>query len=295
MKSKQDILDSIELRQSTIKDWLFCSRMFHLKHIEGLQENYRHSAMVHGSVIHKIIDIFHKGFWHIDLRTAYLEIFEMIGAESDVPVYYKEDLARLVDNAIELLEGYRNKPINREAEVLYSEVPFRVKIAGHWFTGTIDQVRVNQDGTIELLDLKTSKQRPSVAFLHNDWQLNLYTYALYYGELYEEGQWLSRKLRPTYSSWYFLRSHEIRKRTTVNGKAGQQKGEPLIRSEKGIEDLRRFREDMKALLKVMLKDWSFPNPQNCGMCSFAKICMDKNPLSSKLVEQAQELLEETWS
>jgi RecB family exonuclease len=295
MKSKSEILSRIELRQSTLKDWLFCPRMFHLKHIEGIAPNWRNPAALHGTVLHRIIELMHEGHWDLNFDFVYSEIFRLVENETDTPVFWKTDreheLEKLKANALEMIEGYKANYANRECRVILGEAKFRVKVAGYWFTGTIDQLRENADGTIELIDFKTNKQRPTLAFLQNDWQLNLYSYALKYGIVEYKGTYQKLNLLPTYSSWYFLRSHEIRKRKTVNGDVGEQKSEPLIRTQKGIDDLRAFRKDLENMLKVMLKDWVFPNTISCGMCGYVNSCMNRQELKPEILTEAKALLE----
>ena len=285
MKKKREILKTIELRQSTIKDYLLCPLMFRFKHIEGIDPNWRNSAMLHGSALHKIIELLHSENWNLDIEATYRRVFhelEFESEESHIPVFMKDDMEKLVANAIELIEGYKRNPKNQNIKVLYAEQKFRVKIGGYTFTGTIDQVRENPDGTLELLDFKSGKQMPTLPFLYNDWQLNLYTSALKYGELEIKGRWVKTNILPDYSSWYFLRAHEIRKRTTKNGNKGDEKGEPLIRTQKDINVLREFRMQMKNLLKVMLKDWHFPNPNNCNICGYTSVCVNRKTFDDAL-------------
>lgn len=296
---KSEILKSIELRQSTIKDYLSCPLMFRFKHIDKIQPNWRNPAMLHGSVLHKILELLHTSDWALRVEPLYREVFDYFEyEESTIPVYWKgereKELNKLVINAIEIIEGYRRNLKNQNIKVLYSEQKFRVKIAGYTFTGTIDQVRENVDGSIELLDFKSNKQMPTMPFLYNDHQLNLYTYALKYGEVEINGKWLKPNLLPDYSSWYFLRAHEIRKRTTKNGKIGEEKGRPLIRTQKDVSELRLFKEQLKNLLKVMLKDWHFPNTNHCQICSYTQTCVNRSTLISKnLADEALKLIAET--
>lgn len=299
---KHEILKQIELRQSTIKDYLSCPLMFRFRHLEKIPPAWRHPAALHGSTLHRLIYLIHRDKWNMDVRHHYREIFNYFefenGAEAKIPVFWKTDrektLAAYEQNAVEILDGYRRKRENQQAVILYSEQEFRVKIAGQVFTGTIDQVRRNEDGTLELLDFKSGKQQPTAPFLHNDWQLNLYIYALYYGEIKSGEEWVKPRLLPDYSSWYFLRNHEIRKRTTVNGFSGDEKGEPLIRTEKGLSELRMFRQDMQRLLRVMLRDWHYPNTNHCQICNYARHCMERHQiLPDDLVAKARELLAES--
>ena len=290
--TKSEILSTIELRQSTIKDYLSCALMYSFRHVLKIPESSRHSAALHGTAIHAVIRKMHEVSFEIDLEEDYLQELEKAVNESDVPVYWKESQERYLANALEILEGYRSNPLNREVQVLYCEVPFRVKIHGHLFTGTMDQLRRHPDGTLELIDLKTAKQRPSAAALKNDIQLSLYQYALKYGQLNVDGNWSKQNLEIRFASWYFLRAHEIYKKSTANGKAGDQKGEPLIRSERTPEDMKVFKKELKHLLNVMLKDWSYPNTNHCVMCSYVDVCTSRSEKSyaEMLSKEERELI-----
>lgn len=298
---KAQIAQTIELRQSTIKDYLNCPLMFRYRHIEKVPPNWRNPAALHGSTLHKLIFLIHDSKWNMNVRHYYREVFEYYEqhhADAAIPVFWKEPREKMLqefeDNAAEILDGYRNNPANRQAIVLYAEQEFRVKIHGYWFTGTLDQVRRNADGTTELIDFKSNKNQPTIPFLYNDWQLSLYLYAVKYGELKVSGEWEKARLLPTYSSWYFLRGHEVRKRSTGNGKAGEEKMEnPLIRTEKGLPELRGFRNDTKQLLKVILQDSHFPNPNSCSICPFTQLCMERhNVIPTSIINQAKQLLQE---
>ena len=299
---KNEIVKTIELRQSTIKDYLLCPLMFRYRHIEKLDAAFRNPAALHGSTMHKLLELIHDGNFNLDVSKFYKEVFSYFEyckpEEKDIPVFWKTnrdtELAAYEKNAIEILNGYRKRSENQQAKVLYSETKFRVKIGSYKFTGTLDQIRENEDGTTELIDFKSGKQMPSVAFLHNDWQLSLYLYAIRFGELKVNNEWVRPKLQPTYSSWYFLRGHEIRKRTTVNGSAGEEKGTALIRTQKGMPELKQFREDLSNLLKSMLKSWHYPNPNACSFCSYSEVCIKRHKdIPADLVEEAKKLILET--
>lgn len=301
MMKKAEILDKIELRQSTVKDFLMCPLMFKYRHIDKLKPSSRHPAALHGSALHAVIYMMHMEGWYLDFEKMYEKSFHHYEfdkpGEAHIPVCWrgdrKHELELFTRNAVEILAGYQSFSENRNAIALFSECPFRVNIGGYRFTGTIDQVRKYPNGKIELLDFKSSKQRPHPASLQNDWQLNLYTYALRFGEIEVDGQWVRPSILAYFSSIYFLRAHEIRKRTTVNGKAGDEKGDPLLRTRKSLQDLRHFRKETLDLLKVMLKDWHFPNTNGCLICSFKEQCLSRQAsVSTSLAGKAQERLRE---
>lgn len=205
--------------------------MFKYRHIEKVRPSFRNPAALHGSTLHKLIEWIHTLNWNLNVAEFYREVFFyfefMKAEEKDIPVFWKNnrelELSEHEQNAVEILEGYRKRSENQKAKVLYSETEFRVKISGYLFCGTIDQVRENEEGTTELIDFKSGKQMPSVAYLHNDWQLNLYLYALKYGELKVNDQWIKPNLLPTYASWYFLRGMRSAKEPRSMALPGRRK------------------------------------------------------------------------
>ena len=293
--TKSEILSTIELRQSSIKDYLNCPLMFRFKHIEQIPEAFRCSAALHGTALHKVIHRLHTENRELPLRKAYMEALDKAVAESDIEVRWKETPEKYSDHAVEILQGYRENPLNSEAKILFSEVPFRVRIHGHMFSGTIDQVRRNPDGTTELIDLKSSQQRPSTSFLLNDWQLRLYNYALACGEIQQSnGLWVKPQLNVNYNGWYFLRGHEIRKRSTVNGNAGEEKGDPFIRVDRKPEDLKLFKTELKYLLNCMLKDWHYPNPNACAFCHHQSYCKSRGQGSYDLSDEEKQTIRKEY-
>ena len=174
----------------------------------------------------------------------------------------------LEDNAAEILSGYRNWEENHLCQVLYSEVKFKVRIGGYDLSGTIDQVRINSDGELDVVDLKSGMQRPSAIALRRDWQLGLYAYALKYGKLIINGSELQINLKVDRAVIYHLRAHEIFKRASKYGEKGQEKGRPFIVCQKSAWDHQLFKADFLNIVKMMTKDWPFPNPNACGFCGF---------------------------
>ena len=71
--TKQEIQDTIELRQSTLKSWLSCSLMYKFIHIDKLEPAFRYPGSIHGSALHLVLKQLHEGEWHGDLRSLYTE------------------------------------------------------------------------------------------------------------------------------------------------------------------------------------------------------------------------------
>ena len=298
--TKAEILETIELRQSTLKTWLSCPLMYKFRHIDRLEPAFRYPGTIHGSALHMVLKQLHEGEWNGDLRALYtkaLNHYLYAGDESHIPVRWKGDMHNEIEslkvNAVEILENYRSKDYNKNAVILFSEAQFRVKILGYEFTGTIDQVRLNPDNSVELLDFKSSAQRPNYYAVPNDIQLTLYAYALKYGELLVDGIWVKTNMLADTVGIYFLRAHEVYKRKTGDALPGDEKGDPFIRTTKSIQDLRAFRHEIRAQLSAMVKPWYYPNTASCAFCSYATHCISRNDnVPVKDADMAHELLAE---
>ena len=298
--TKQEILDTIELRQSTLKTWLSCPLMYKFRHIDKLEPAFRYPGTIHGSALHLVLSWLHEGQWKGDLRALYtkaLNYYLYASDEEHIPVRWKRDMSKEIEalkaNAVEILENYRSKAYNRDAVVLISEVQFRVKILGYLFTGTLDQCRKNVDGTVSLIDFKSSKMRLSRYAIPNDIQLTLYSYALKFGELLVADIWVKPNMLVDSVGIYFLRAHEVYKRKVVGKEIGDEKGDPFMMTSKSIQDLRAFRHEIRAQLSAMLKNWYYPNTASCAFCTYATHCVSRNDnVPEKDADMAHELLAE---
>jgi hypothetical protein len=133
--TKEDILKTIELRQSTLKSWLSCPLLYKFRHVDKLEPAFRYPGTIHGSALHLVLKQLHEGEWYGDLRSLYTKALNHYLYSSDeehILVRWKRDMAKEIEalkiNGVEILENYRNKAYNQDAIVLFSEVQFRVKI-----------------------------------------------------------------------------------------------------------------------------------------------------------------------
>jgi RecB family exonuclease len=297
--TKKEILDKLgTIRQSTIKSYQNCGINWRLRYIEGVKPSYRHPAALHGSSLHLVL-FWLSGNWDMDIARMYRKAFNHyeFGDEENVPVRWagtrEETLEAFTKNAVEIIEGYRSKEYNRDALVLFAEAPFKVRIMSTNYSGMIDQVRKNPDGSIELVDFKSNKQKPNPYSLDADWQLSLYSYALRFGELKVDGIWVKPRLLATHSTWYHLRAHEKYKRRTGNAQVGDEKGNPRMRSSRSLQQLRHFRKEIANIVKVMSKDWTFPNPSSCSYCGYTQECAARAQiLPDRDLNNAQKMLQE---
>ena len=69
--TKKEILETIELRQSTLGTWLSCPNMYKFRHIDKLEPSFRYPATLHGSALHDVLETLHNGHWDDDLLEMY--------------------------------------------------------------------------------------------------------------------------------------------------------------------------------------------------------------------------------
>jgi hypothetical protein len=281
MLRKHEILRRIQLRQSTIKDWLTCPLMFHFRHVEKREPAFIHPAAVHGSALHLAIHEWHKGTYLGPPEQIYASALKRV-LEDNVEHCIKwalsadADLKGMAEHGREILDGYFKADHNRSVSLILSEAPFRMRYGGYFFTGTIDQVRRTPSGEIHLVDLKSSSQRPNTKSLRMDWQLNLYATALRFGEIQIDGIWRRLGLQVDETQIYFLRAHEIYKRGGKYGKKGDEKGNPIYGCSKHLHELKQFRYDLKNIVQLLSWDKPLPNPQACSFCAYTAPCKDRS-------------------
>lgn len=278
------LYSNFELRQSVINDYLNCPLLFHFKHVQGIRPRWRHPSALHGTTLHMLLYLIHQVGWIKDLRAHYLSNFNFLEfqykPDCEIPVYWKEGRQKQLEaywnNAEEILTGYWNRPENRHAVVLYAEQYFRVRIGRYQFTGTVNQVRRNVLDDIELVDFSSSRYAPTIAGLYNDLQLNLYAYAMANGEFLTANGWQPADCPATFLCRYHLRGHEVRRKTSKAGRAGEEKlAEPLFRVACRGQRLSDFKYEILRLVEDLSKGVQYPNPNFCPFCPYTNICMKR--------------------
>ena len=91
---KQEILQAIQLRQSTLKDYLNCPLMFRFRHLDKVPPESRNPAALHGSTIHQLLYMIHEDKWNMKVSRYYRDAFKTFeiayGTESNIPVKWKD-------------------------------------------------------------------------------------------------------------------------------------------------------------------------------------------------------------
>ena len=276
------------LRQSSIKQYLFCPRSFYYKLVQKIQPAYRNASAVHGTVIHKLIYNLHMKDWDLDPAEQYPKLLQAEEAKESVPIFWKTgQLEGYIKEAGEIINGYRTKEYNQNANVILSEDTFLQKIGwAGWFSGTIDQVRKHPDGVFELVDFKTSQFNPCQAFLDTDYQFGIYGYSLWKGRL---------KIPPEKLkiNWYHLRDHIPYKRNCKGGQAGEERGDPRRSTSRSRQQMNEMKRDLSKIAS-QIRQKKFPrNPSysSCPLCPYSKDCTADSMGSALNKKQEQQLAE----
>jgi len=292
----------MQLRQSLVNQFLFCPKSFELERLQNCRPGYRSHAALNGSVVHELLHLLHNGHWGLNPASKYDEVIhqmEFEGPEHLIPVDWNNrevEVEKYRDMAVEIINNYRQKPYNREARVILSEVQFTVKIGRVAFTGTVDQIRENPDGLLELIDYKTSQRVPPEAALVGSYQLILYSLAMLYGTFHSPQGPVQFLQLPDHATWYHLRNHiPYRRKTTVGNrvflKGDEKPGDPRHRISITPDMIAAFRKDVAKIARA-IKEGIFPRvatTANCSLCKFSKACMQDKESCALSKRQISEL------
>jgi len=267
------------MRQSSLKAYLFCPRSYQLRFLEDTPPSFRNAKALFGSAIHELIRRMHAGEWEMELLEAYQQTFGELEREenAEIPIRWQNETkerAQFEEEAVTILTGYRDKSYNRDAEVLLAEAPFTLSAGKQVFTGTVDQVRKNPDGTIELVDFKTSRFAVSQAFLDVDVQMSLYAAALWRGAFRTDEGLRMLGILPDRCTWYHLRHHIPYKRKTGTFQAGDERGDPRLVTRRTEADLEEFFEEAGMIAEAIDRGL-FPKNSSqltCGFCAYSGSC-----------------------
>lgn len=236
--------------------------------------------------MHQLIDQMHTtDDWAFDIRERYLAMLdqeEFHGDESDTPVYWKDGrnamVEHLVEESVPMLTNYREKDWNHDADVILSEAKFMLKVGRNVFSGTVDQVRRNEDGSHTLIDCKSSKFAPNQTFLDLDYQLGLYALACWRGVFkLPNGTMRMLEIPPEQLSicYYQLRDHIPYKRNGKGYQAGDELGDPRRFTSRTRDQLNALKRDLAAIATNINRGVFPRNPGmiNCPSCQFADLCL----------------------
>jgi len=286
--------------QSDIYKYLTCPFSFYLHKILNIPESYRHPNTVTGSALHWAIDSWHsqqqsplthlqahdffQDFWHKTLQG--LDPMTLAHNSAPLPQIKWEAIDQqqndLIDDAVSVFFNYTNQEHNLSARVLHSEITFGLVFYNNQFEGTMDQIRINDSGNLELWDFKFSKVAPSQVYLDRSFQFSLYAIAMKEGALYVPGQDALELIQigeyPEKIVWYHLRNLIPYKRSYKGFQPGDLRGDPRIHTTRSETQLKNTKKDLRKIC-TMMKSGHFPrsgrDTGGCnGFCRHLDACMN---------------------
>ena len=273
-----------------------CPRAFYYQRVRGMKRWFIDWRLVVGIALHHVVQIIHqerKYFSHPSVVGKLLEDCYRQAWES----FYLRGLKVQGDGAyslepyVEMLRGYMTLKTNREAEVLLAEASYRFRInpftTTYYLEGSIDQLRRNKDGTLELIEFKSGRRRDCSPFqLMLDYQLSMHALALYQGEFQVAGDegWRVLNLVPDYLSLYFLQDHLPYRRNgkkidAIEGKVvvyrkGEARGAGLYRTTRPLHRLQSISEELGRVCAAIRRGEFFRRPSELCQryCPFEGYC-----------------------
>ena len=283
-------------QQSDIMAYCSCARAFYYQRVRGMKRWFIDWRMVVGIALHQAIHTIHQErsyFSHPLVVGKLVEHFYRQAQESFYlrGIKVRGDGDNSLEPYIEMLRGYVALEANREAEVLLAEANYRFRIkpftTTYYLQGSIDQLRRNRDGTLELIEFKSGRRRECFPFqLMLDYQLSMHAYALYRGEFQVSGYegWRVLNLVPDYLSLYFLQDHlpyrrSGRKVDANNNKVvvyrkGEARGAALYRTTRPLQRLRSIPEELGRVCAAIRRGEFYRRPSELCQryCAFNGYC-----------------------
>jgi len=221
-----------------------------------------------------------EDFYHQSWKSFYLRGIEV-----------HNDGFNSLEPYVEMLWGYMRREENRETEVLLAEANYRFRITPYrttyYLEGSIDQLRRNWDGTLELVEFKSGRRRDYSPFsMMLDYQLSMHAFALYGGEFQLEGDggWRVLKLIPNYLSLYFLQDHlpyrkngkrvDARDGRVVAYRKGEERGDGLYRTSRPLQRLQSIPKELGRVCAAIRRGEFYRRPSELchKYCPFRGYC-----------------------
>jgi DNA helicase-2/ATP-dependent DNA helicase PcrA len=168
---------ALSLSASDLDLYLTCPLKYKFRRVFGIPQEPTINQRF-GILIHSVLERFHKDSGENEAEAGGLarlmDLFEAGWRRSGFGS--SDDELQFRDRAREAMRLYWERERETEAEPVWLERKFDVRIGPHQVRGRVDRVDRLPDGSYELIDYKTG-QRKSEAELENDLQLALYRLA----------------------------------------------------------------------------------------------------------------------
>jgi|GEM_PF-381289 len=292
--------------QSDLNSYLVCPFLFKLKSVLDYPEPGRHPNAVTGSALHWAIDSWHKQGQNLvskskcdDIMAEFFDLtikghdpVTIAHTDGEIPPvkweWAKKSREDLLKDAQTILYNYTGQDHNLNANVLLSECDFDVLYHNNHYAGSIDQIRIAPDKSLELVDFKFSSFKPSASYLNQCYQFTLYAYAMRKGSFFvpdpkpdtDQVDHVQIGQLPDRVVWYHLPNLLPYKRAYNGFKKGDLRGDPRFYT---TRTLSQVKSGMKHIRKItsLIRNNHFPKaPRQAGSCSgfcrFHEQCLNES-------------------
>jgi len=231
-----------------------CPLQYRFKEIDKIPLLVKKPYFQLGSVIHKVLEIFHEH--KLSTQNELLSLLDQYWTTEGFQ--YKQEEQQYKEDAVKMLENYftyfQAKPIHPQ----YVEAAFSFKLKNCTINGKCDRIDINEDGQVEVYDYKTSKKQIASKDLKKDIQLAVYAlFLLHEGILSTQGK--KQKMIAEKLSLLSLRHEDI---------------ETSVKFE--LDELVEKKDEIEAIAdKIRAKEFGAIVGHHCEYCEFKDLVCPK--------------------
>ena len=278
----------MRLSYSQIDWFLRCPYIFKYQYIDKHRLPSGKAARF-GGLMHKVLEFIHKDSLLLPTPTQAMHFFERSWEKNNLESYFKTkiDAEKHYEEGLRMIKDYYESNDFSKIKILALEKRFEIPLQGkngenHILSGIIDRIDKLPDGSLEVIDYKTSNSMRTKKEIKQDLQLSIYHLGLnsLWPELVEKYQ---GKIK---AGLYFLRHGE------------------KVSTEKTKEELNKTRDKLLGYIaeiqKAIIEDKFPAKPSNlCKYEPYNDICpyfkninqKEKHKIQSQEVDEAIEEFE----
>ena len=284
----------MQISINEIELYMNCPRAYKLRYCDGMEEKKKSLSVCKTNAIKRIVQQIHGGIlanvkaediamfcehiWQEEITNADQEELDTIVIQ-EKPATGKKEAVPSVTKGQRGLENLKiwaghYAELEKEAQVIYSDVPFEDTIGDTTFTGIIHQIRKHPQNGWQVIVFNACSQIPGFAYLKRNFALSLYAHALWQGSLEANGEKISIGEIPAVYLYYFP-NLELYKRSNGKSQKGDLKGDPWIPAHRSKADLLRFEYEILYVasgLQLGFYPMNVSRPGGCELCHFAYGC-----------------------
>ncbi|NUM33679.1 MAG: PD-(D/E)XK nuclease family protein [Candidatus Brocadiae bacterium] len=237
---------------------------------------------IHGGILANVkaedIEMFCEHIWQEEITNADQEELDTIVIQEKPATSKKEATPPVTKGQRALVNlkiwAVHYAEMEKEAQVIYSDVPFEDTIGDTTFTGTISQIRKSPQEGWQVIVFNTSSQIPGFAYLKRNFSISLYAHALWQGLLEVNEEKISIGEIPAVYLYYFP-NLELYKRGNGKSQKGELKGDPWIPVHRSRAELLQFEYEILYVasgIQLGFYPMNVTRLGGCELCGFTHGC-----------------------